>query len=128
MPFVTTTIKRIEVHKAGEDEAEWRLTIRGKAAAGGSGDYERGWHADTVSNNSSHSIDTSWLFILNQGEKININIFGYEEDGGLFDPSDTLPGVGVAVDPTTAGNDFRITGDNGEFAYTIVMSFVVINL
>ena len=66
--------------------------------------------------------------MLNQGEKININTWGYEEDGGLFDPSDTLPGVGIAVDPTTAGNDFRILAANDEFSYTVVMSFNVINL
>jgi hypothetical protein len=65
------------------------------------------------------------MFLLPPGERIRITTFGFEEDGGLFDPSDQLPGFAVDVDPATAGQDFRITGgsDGAEFFYTIVLSF-----
>ena len=67
MPFVNATVRRIEVHAAGEGEAEWRLNIRGKAAAGGSGEYEAAWHADEVSDGNHYPIGPG---------RFNVYIFG----------------------------------------------------
>ncbi len=127
MPVVDVLVKTIRVHKAGESEAEWRLTVAGRAAGGGSGDYEEGWERDSVRSNREYPINATWLFRLNQGEKITIAMNGIEVDGP-FDPNDQLPGVKLDVDPTTAGNNYGIEaggGEGAEFHYTVYFDFIV---
>jgi len=123
MPTASVTPRRIQIHKAGEDEAEWRTTIMATGiagAVGNGGPFQ--WSQDGVSDNRTYTFDPNmnWLFYVPPGGKIRLAFFGYEEDGGLFDPSDTLPGIAVDLDPITAGSEYSIPVDAGEFAYTLV--------
>jgi len=129
MPIVNVTPKRIEIHKAGEGDAEWRVTLGGRAAGAGAGNYTMNWNQDGVSDNDVYDFNSAnWIFFTTPGEKIRVSLWGYEEDGGLFDPSDTLPGVAFDVDPGTAAPELRVDADNGEFSYTLVWGFSSINI
>jgi hypothetical protein len=123
MSLVNMGVNRIEVHEAGEDHAYWQLTFVGQAAGGGFGDYSYLWDWDDVTSNFTYNVGAKWLFNLSPGEKIRIVMFGQEVDN--VGPNDSLPGVAVLVDPATAGQDYRVSGSDGEFSYTASFSFTV---
>jgi len=78
---------------------------------------------DRVNDNRTYDFDVKdWVFVTPPGRPIRITVLGYEKDGGfLGDPSDTLPGFAVDLDPTTVGPEFRTdVNDGAEFSYTVV--------
>jgi hypothetical protein len=128
MKVVRLTLNKIEIHSAGEDDAEWRFKVSAKTTAGGTGYLYKEWNVDGVSSGDVYPLGDQAVFLLNDSEEIFLETGGFEVDNPgfpLFDPNDDIPAVRMNIKPDTAGLAHRVSVSNGEFDYTLEMGFAV---
>jgi len=129
--FFNLAVDSITVHKAGSDEFEpfadwgstgnneWRVHFSVESASG-SFKYDTQWSNDSVTSGKTYEIDKSWLFVLSEGEKINLSVTAFEDDWASS--NDDIPGIqNLVLDPATMGKDYNLSlGDpKQEYYYTL---------
>ncbi|HYI85041.1 MAG TPA: hypothetical protein VEX11_17775, partial [Acetobacteraceae bacterium] len=84
------------------------------------------WNVDGVSDGDHYNfidfnggLPKTTNIWLNGGEALVFYAIGVEEDGGLFDPHDRIPGILNRIDPFEFEGGFTIRQRNSEFDYTL---------